>query len=125
MKNTEDRTNALNELKELVKVGDTVYTILRHVSASGMSRRISIIVIKDNEPLMIDYLVSKILDLKRTPRAEGVQISGAGMDMGFEIVYSLGRALFPDGFKVEGRGRNGDTSGWDKDGGYSLKHRWL
>ena len=45
--------------------------------------------------------------------------------MGFEIVYNLGRKLFHDGFKVEGRGRNGDMSGHDNDGGYALKHRWL
>ena len=23
------------------------------------------------------------------------------------------------------RGRNGDKSGWDDDGGYALNHRWL
>jgi hypothetical protein len=27
--------------------------------------------------------------------------------------------------KYEGIGRNGNTSGWDDDGGYSLKHQWI
>ena len=26
----------------------------------------------------------------------GVRVSGAGMDMGFHLVYSLGRAVWPD-----------------------------
>ena len=68
--------------------------------------------------------------------------------MGFEVVYNLGRQLFPKGFgtvsyggicpqtkeeaerlvatgKTSFCGRNGDKSGWDNDGGYALKHRWL
>ena len=47
------------------------------------------------------------------------------MDMGFALVYELSRELYPKGFKVAGVGRNGDTSGHDKDGGYALKQRWL
>lgn len=47
------------------------------------------------------------------------------MDMGFSVVYNLSSALFPDGFKTTGFGRNGDTSGWDKDGGYKLKQEWI
>jgi hypothetical protein len=83
----------------------------------------------------------------------GLWVSGCGMDMCFNTVYNLGRVLFPDGFGVachcEGttekvrpesreeatamvdglkhkfRGRNGDTSGWDNDGGYALNKRDL
>lgn len=44
------------------------------------------------------------------------------MDMTFEVVYELGHYLYPKGFKLsKGQyGRNGDTSGYDKDGGYAL-----
>lgn len=31
--------------------------------------------------------------------------------------------MVADGWKFHGR--NGDASGWDNDGGYALKHRWL
>lgn len=58
-------------------------------------------------------------------RYEAVKIGGCGMDMGFHIAYELGRVLFPEGFKVDGVGRNGDTSGWDNDGGYALYQRWM
>ena len=58
-------------------------------------------------------------------RTGGLVVGGCGMDMGFHVVYSLGRVLWPKGFKVNGIGRNGDISGHDKDGGYRLVHQWL
>ena len=81
-------------------------------------------------------------------RRGGVVVGGCGMNMCFATVYALGRALFPDGFGIVGekdgkrrrpktakaaaqmvragwrfRGRNGDTNGWDNDGGYALRYR--
>ena len=112
-------------LLKILKPHDKVYTILRHVSRSGMSRRISTIYLKDGEPLDFTRAVARTLELPFDYDREGMRIDGCGMDMGFEIVYQLGRQLFPDGFKVEGTGRNGDTSGWDKDGGYALKQERL
>ena len=131
---TQSREFLLNELK--LKPDDKVYTILRHVSRSGMSRRISTIYIKkvqtgdiaeewNGEPLDITPAVSRLLDYPRNYPHDGMRVDGCGMDMGFEVVYNLGRVLFPDGFKVDGIGRNGDRSGWDKDGGYALKQEWL
>lgn len=147
-------------LREYFKVGDTVYTQLKSVSRSGMSRVIQVVKLNcangQAEPLWFGYGVAKLLDLRYDHDREGVKISGCGMDMGFEIVYQMGRALFPKGFgekclecglrpdsaehaqAVQGigrmghglhrctfRGRNGDKSGWDNDGGYALKQRWL
>lgn len=128
-----ERDEAIAKLREWLKPGDTVHTILDHVSASGMSRAIRIVILTcvDGKPdsLHPNYSVGKALGLRHWKRngreQDALVVSGCGMDMGFHIVYSLGRALFPDGFKVEGRGRNGDTSGWDNDGGYALNHRWL
>lgn len=154
---------AKSQLLEILHPGDKVYTTLRQVSRSGMSRHISVLVIdatrpgeiaeKDNgQPREISHLVARLLDMKRNDRDGGIIISGCGMDMGFEIVYNVGRMLFPDGFGIMGEaslyplgirpgtkahaddlrghgvqfhGRNGDTSGWDNDGGYALKQTWL
>lgn len=118
------------ELRKLLSPGDTVYCILRHVSRSGMFRRISPVVILpgyDKKPVVRDlsWLVGKAINSPTYYDKEGVGMSGCGMDMGFHLVYCLGRALWPEGFKVKGRGRNGDTSGWDKDGGYALRKEWL
>lgn len=128
----EERNAALAQLRQWLKPGDTVYTVLRHVSRSGMQREIGVVLLltgrHDNPGETVDlhpnYLVSKVLGRPQGKR-DGIKVDGCGMDMGFHLVYSLSRCLFPDGFKVEGRGRNGDTSGWDDDGGYALKQRWL
>ena len=120
-----DREDAVEFLLKRLKPGDKVYTILRHVSRSGMMRRISPVIIRHNEPLDISYQVARLGVWQRRYPHEGLIVSGCGMDMGFHVVYELSRILFPDGFKVEGVGRNGDTSGWDKDGGYALNQGWL
>lgn len=120
---------AIVHLREVLKPGDTVYTVLRHVSRSGMSRNIDLYYIKDNKPVWISAYVGCAIGSPQSKRnwerSQGLTVGGCGMDMGFHLVYSLGRVLYRDGFEVEGRGRNGDTSGHDKDGGYALEHRWI
>lgn len=112
-------------LLTMVKPGDTVHTILRHVSGSGMSRRISFVVMVEGKPVDVSGWVARALDYRRHDRDGSLVVGGCGMDMGFSVVYALGHALFPKGFKVDGAGRNGDTSGHDNDGGYALRQRWL
>lgn len=108
-----------------IKRGTIIYTNMLHVSRSGMMRTIDLIVIRKNKPLHVGWAAARILDHPFDRDRGGIKIGGAGMDMGFALVYELGRRLFPRGFKVNGRGRNGDMSGWDKDGGYALNHMWL
>jgi hypothetical protein len=121
---------------EILKPGDTVRTILRHVSRSGMCRRISPVIIKDGSILHPDYAVSVLLNGKplRYSDPEGVRMDGCGMDMGFALVYNLSCLLFPDGFECIGQNcpsndhSNGDRNyepHHHRDGGYALKHRWL
>lgn len=152
----QDQIEAIEEMRKKLKPGDTVYTILRHVSRSGMYRVIDAFVIRNNVPLRYSWTIARAIGARYDKRHEGIGISGCGMDMGFEIVYNLGRYLFPDGFgercQSEGcsfrpgtekeakecnkglepgisphefYGRNGNKSGWDNDGGYALKQRWL
>ncbi len=83
--------------------GSTVYTILRHVSASGMTRIITLVVFIDGEPIYPNYLASELMGWKLKDR--GVVATGCGMDMGFALVYDLSYRLYGDG--------------------YSLKQRWL
>lgn len=40
----QEQTEAIAKLREWLKPGDTVYTILEHVSSSGMSRSIRVLV---------------------------------------------------------------------------------
>lgn len=89
-----EKAESLGILRKWIKPGTTVYTVLRHVSSSGMSRRISLYVLIGNEPRYLDYHVGKVLDYKRHPRHDGLTVGGCGMDMGYHLVHSLGYALW-------------------------------
>jgi hypothetical protein len=123
-----ERTEAIDKLREWIKPGDTVYTILQHVSRSGMSRHIRVVVPegcwlehtaeqmvsihgpKDMPPtrMVVDHIhpnfaIGQVLRLRHARRNGHVQdalvVNGCGMDMGFHPAALYGR----------------DT----------LKHRWI
>jgi hypothetical protein len=104
-----------------------IKTVLRHCSASGMTRRIDVYAVKDGEMLYLSGICEALGIHKRSKNKQGLVVGGCGMDMGFAVVYALGRIIFPDGFKLrKGEyGRNGDKTGYDTDGGYALKQEWL
>lgn len=195
--NTALADEAKADLLKLLKPGDTVYTILRHVSSSRMYRVIDLVIPapqavrtiinetmklrsvkgleayqrsgddqfrtaavimqrEDDNALLLQYpahanaepfkLWCKRADLTvtRTTQApsirsigwlvaratgdsfdgdrQGIKVGGTGMDMGFHLVYGLGRTLWPDGTAKPHGTRNGEP---DRDGGYALKHSWL
>lgn len=111
-----EQAAAVERLRQWVKPGDTVYCILRHVSKSGMSRVIDLIVFdkESGEFYRIGYNAALALGRGYDEKHEGVKVNGAGMDMGFHLVYTLGYKLFGGTEEYEG-----------KDAGYSLTHRWL
>lgn len=92
-----ERAEACAELRETLKPGTTVYTVLRHVSRSGMSRNIDVYVMEGNEPRRITWSVAKAADLTYDRKAEAIKIGGCGIDMGFHIVYNLSRSLYSNG----------------------------
>lgn len=147
-----ERADALAFFRKHVSPGDTLHCILRNVSRSGMQREIGLVLILADGVTLHPNHSGAVLTGYRTGKRDGIIVGGCGMDMGFHLVYSVSRTLFPDGFGVlsqplesgervrpasreeaarmvsEGvifRGRNQDITGWDDDGGYALKHRWL
>lgn len=116
-------------LQNLLTPGTTVCTILRHCSKSGMMRVIDLVVIDRGEVERIGWRAAQAMNDAKSydGQRQGIKVTGAGMDMGFHLVYNLSRTLYPDGFTLpEGkRGRNGNPSRHDDDGGYALNHRWL
>jgi hypothetical protein len=115
------RAQQCKELRKLVKPGSTVYTTLKHCSRSGMSRHISLSIAttENRKPVIRDitFLAAAVMG-DRVASDGGIVIGGCGMDMGFALVYNLGRTLYPKGAKY-GRGGKPDT-----DGGYALRHSW-
>ena len=148
-----ERAEAIAKLQELLKPGMTVYTILRHVSSSGMSRAISAVIVdRDGTTFTLDYLIARAGLFPMHSKHAGLNVGGAGMDMGFHVVYSLSRTVFPKGFKCTGHDGTkrakrcpsndhsnyyAETRGQDnpepnykrgkhhKDGGYALRQEWL
>lgn len=79
----------------------TAYTIIRKVSASGMSRQISVKVVKEGRLYDISFSMAKVLDYPLVQNAHNaLRVNGCGMDMGFHIVSSLSRVLYGDDYKI-------------------------
>lgn len=117
-----EKEAAIRELKKKLKPGDDVYTIVRHVARSGMSRSIDLYIARKREIISITWLVSKALEENIDRNHGGIRIAGCGMDMGFALVYDMGRVMWPKGTRKPHGTRNGVP---DTDGGYALKQRWL
>jgi len=119
------RKQVLAEVKRKIKPGQKIYCTLRSVSASGMSRRISVHIIHEGELISLDNTVA-VLTGRTLSDKGGIVCTGCGMDMGFDmgfdLVCSLGRAIWPKGTPKAHSTRNGQP---DKDGGYALKHVWI
>ena len=86
-----EKKEILEFLKTKLENNDTIYTNLKHVSKSGLTRDIQLMVIKDNEPLFLNYYVSKYLGYRIVNG--GLRVSGGGMYMGFHLVYNLASKL--------------------------------
>jgi hypothetical protein len=116
-----DRAEAIARLREWIKSGDTVYTILDHVSRSGMSRRIRVVIpqIERHQIPSVDrktgkelgglslsdpkvdfihpnHAVAAALGLSQAKQGDGLIVGGCGMDMGFHLVHSLSYAIYPE-----------------------------
>jgi hypothetical protein len=101
---------AIERLRAVMPKGSTVYTILRHVSRSGMMRHISALTVNSTDSKdggepdirQWDRLVSEALGWPLTPRCQvGIKVSGVGMDMGFHLVYSLAQVIHGDGYALK------------------------
>ena len=102
---TREQQEAKTELKELIKPGDTVYTLLRHCAPSGMTRYIDVYVFCDNEPRRITWSVGKAVGITYDRKRESLKVGGCGMDIGFQVVYELAHALYGDGYACLGKGK--------------------
>jgi hypothetical protein len=107
-----DRDFAIEKLLTYyVKPGVKVYTILRHVSSSGMSRDISLVIGDGNDITDITFYAAQALGdkLVESKGHRAIKQNGCGMDMGFNLVYNLSSVLF---------------AGQER-AGYVLKQGWL
>lgn len=112
-KQTLEQEETTKTLKAVLKDSNgVVYTILRSVSRSGMTRHISCYVWSKSEkrPIWLDGYIAKLgLYSRGHDFKDYLIVRGCGMDMGFEVVYSLSAHLF----------------GYEHKNAYKLKQEWL
>jgi hypothetical protein len=138
----QETEEARDMLHAFLEPGDTVYTVLRHVSASGMTRWIDLYKVTDDGPYYLSGYAAVLLEEPRPNGShQGIKVGGCGMDMGFHLVYALSYRLWPEGFDCIGspndrRCPSNDHSNpphpgqygypvHHTDGGYALNQRWL
>ena len=113
-KYTAEQIATARERLTFLKPGDVIQTKVLHVSRSGMQHEIGVYVARvtdDGQPYVDDLSWDvAVLTGQRISDRGGVVVGGAGMDMGFQLVYSLGRALYRDGVPCTG------SNGWTKSG---------
>lgn len=89
----------------------TLYTSLKHVSASGMSRDMKVLAVVDGQILDVTWYVGK-LDVGSIKERNGqrvIRVGGCGMDMGFHVVYTVSAILY----------------GYEERGAYTVRHEWI
>jgi len=119
-KREHERQEAIDHLRTIIKPGDTVYTVLRHVSRSGMTRGIDVYILQTEAgygssddmkavPVWITAFVGKAIDSPQPMdywrKSLGLKVGGCGMDMGFHVVNSLSYALYGKGYQCLGKGQ--------------------
>lgn len=99
------------ELREMLGDNPSVYTILRSVSASGMTRHISLKIVHKGELIDITYLSARVLGDKLSEKLgyNTIRVNGCGMDMGFHLTYNLSSVLYAGNERA----------------GYVIKQRWI
>ena len=101
MSKNAERDEAIARLREIVNEGDTLTTIVRHPSRSGMRRAIDVYLFRPGDGGRVDRfwlsrLASKATGFGFDEKHEALCVDGCGMDMGFHVVNTLSRVLFPD-----------------------------
>lgn len=103
-----EKDEALQRLREWLPKGATVYTVLRHVSRSGMQRHVSLLFpFKSGKELRFGQATtnaSTVLGwrcVRSLGGSDALVIGGAGMDMGFHAVYTLAQAMYGDGYALK------------------------
>lgn len=103
-----EKREAIERLKEWgIARGDVIYTVIRSVASSGMSRTIDLYKFESCDAhgrvrkVQLSHWAAKATGLKiaknRFGNDNGIKIGGAGMDMGFHLVEMLSYAMFGDG----------------------------
>ena len=130
-----EQQEAIAKLRELCPPGTKIWCILRHVSRSGMRRKIDLYTFTCDEHGQPDWLfltgyAATAMGYRWDRGSGGIITDGCGMDMGFHLVNSLSYTLHghvPQGaaLQAHAKGRPFKPTRDSYRPGYSLTHEWL
>lgn len=102
----ETKARMIDQLRDILKPGDTVNCVGRHTSRSGASRSVSLFAQIGPDLIELDEWAAPALGLSADRKHGGIRVystqDGVSVDAALAIVSSLGAAL-----------------------GYPLRHRWM
>ena len=84
----QERKEAQERLRKMLHPGQTVYTILRHTSKSGMTKHISVVIVKAGELQEITFLVAQAMGEKLTPKGH-IKVDSTGRRFVTSLAYKL------------------------------------
>lgn len=106
----EELSRATELLKRLFPEGSTVYTVIRHVSRSKMSRTVGAVSIAQHQEfvgslsiLHPNSAVSLLTDYRLDPDRNGVIVKGIGFDVGARLTQAISLALYQNAFVLKSR----------------------
>lgn len=70
-----------------------IYCVVRSVSQSGMSRKISLFTLQNGHLQDVTYHVAELLDYKLDKKKMAINVSGCGMDMCYFVVDLINKKL--------------------------------
>jgi hypothetical protein len=137
-----ERDEYIAKLRETLKPGYTLHTVLRSISRTGMSRVVDVFWLQPDAKTGVIYrhylthwvgLACGFSLQIRSGAIAGIKIGGCDA-VPDPIARALGHALWPNGFECAGDAcRSNDHSNGDRnrrphphtDGGYALRQEWL
>jgi len=93
--NTEvQRDTAVKRLREVIAPGATIYVLLRHKNKLGTCRWLEFYHIHYGQLKCITWDVALAIQGKYCRERDALEVTGAGLDVGYASVRDLSEALF-------------------------------
>ena len=111
-----EQAEALEQLRAMINPGATIFTTVRRVARSGMSRTIDAYLLLHDDKVWLSGLIARAGLFNLDRKSEALKVQGCGIDLGFHVVYETAHALFRGGFGCTGeRCNSNDHSNGDRD----------
>lgn len=125
----EEREQSQAELRSILKGHDEIMTLAEWRGSTAFVR---LFIVKKNRLVELTWQASVAMGeryVHRESQPYGIKRGGYGYGKEFDVVYSLGRTLYPKGYKHTKNNchsndhSNGVDRAWHNDGGYKFRQR--